>query len=237
MSAYPSQKQARMILDIETTCNPDAVSLMPDPKAPANIKDPEKIRAAIEEKRAEQIANAALDPDYGRILSIGMYNENLAKPLVVYINAEVYPEVKDVEDEHGWLIPLPEAGMLNCFWLEFAACRGYCVGYNILNFDLPYLMRRSMALGVKVPLMPVLAKFRTEPVTDLMMILYNWGADRYKGLKQVARLYGIPNDCPDVDGSMTSEMTAEQLRAYQISDLKLTLALYNRMNGVYFCHK
>lgn len=226
----------RIFLDIETQANPENLALMPEPKAPGNLKDPEKIRAAIEEKRAEQIANAALDPDYGRILSIGMYNENLANPLVVYINAEVYPEVKDVEDEHGWLIPLPEAGMLNCFWSEFAACRGYCVGYNVLNFDLPYLLRRSMALGVKPLWLPNLRRYQDEPVTDLMQILYGWGGDRYKGLKAVARLYHIPVDCPDTDVSQVAQMSAEQLRAYQLSDVTLTRRLYERMNGVYFQH-
>lgn len=84
--------------------------------------------------------------------------------------------------------------------------------------------------------MPNLAKFRTEPVTDLMMILYNWGSDKYKGLKQVAKLYGIPNDCPDVDGSKVKDLSPQQLRDYQTSDVNLVIQLYERMNGVYFSH-
>jgi len=129
-----------------------------------------------------------------------------------------------------------EDQILQEFWYLFWSCGGYAVGYNILGFDLPYLLRRSMALGVRPARLPNLARYHTEPITDLMMILYNWGADKYKGLKQVARLYGVPNDCPDVDGAMVKNMTPEQLHAYQVSDVKLLCRLYNMMNGVYFHH-
>ena len=126
--------------------------------------------------------------------------------------------------------------VIEILWDALKECAGNCVGYNILGFDLPYLMRRSMALGIHPPYIPNLAKFRTEPVTDLMMILYNWGGDRYKGLKQVARLYGIPNGCPDVDGSKVKDLTPDELTAYQTSDVRLVMALHQRMNGVYFSH-
>ena len=55
-----------------------------------------------------------------------------------------------------------------------------------------------------------------------------------RGLKQVARLYGIPNGCPDVDGSKVKDLTPDELTAYQTSDVRLVIALHERMNGVYF---
>ena len=91
-----------------------------------------------------------------------------------------------------------------------------------------------MALGVKVPYLPNLARFRNEPVTDLMMILYNWGNDRYKGLKQVAKLYGLRVMCPDVDGSKVATLDRETLRKYQASDVDLVQQLFRKMNGIYF---
>lgn len=218
----------RLFFDIETTLNPGVIDLMPEPAAPANLKDPEKIAAAIEEKRREMIEKAALDADFGRILSIG-YSTGDGDWIHVMVNEDVYPDTFPYNRS--------EEQMLKAFWDRFKECNGACVGYNILGFDLPYLMRRSMALGIKLPFVPNLAKFRTEPITDLMMILYNWGSDKYKSLKQVAKLYGIENAAPDVDGSMVAGLDADQLIAYQISDVKLVMALYEKMNGVYFVHR
>lgn len=44
---YKTSNPRRLFFDIETRANPAACALMPDPKAPANLKDPEKIAAAI----------------------------------------------------------------------------------------------------------------------------------------------------------------------------------------------
>jgi predicted PolB exonuclease-like 3'-5' exonuclease len=211
------RKQARMFFDIETAANPENLALMPEPKAPGNLKDPVKIEAAISEKKAELIEMAALDADYGRVLSIG-YACDLEKEPTVYL----------VDDQ------MDEARLISGFWNVFQYCNGYAVGFNILSFDLPYLMARSMYLGVSVPCVPMLAKFRTEPITDLYAIRYNWGPG--KGLKQVCKLLKIPNDCPDIDGSKVKDLTPEELRVYQASDVKLTIELYKRMNGVYFSH-
>jgi len=215
----------RLFFDIETTANPDALQLMPDPKAPANLKDPEKIAAAIEEKKRELVEMAALDPDYGRLLSIGF---STGDEVAVMLNEAVFP---------GHDYAIPEEDMLERFWMVLQSCGGACVGYNILSFDLPYLMRRSMALGVKLPFVPMLAKFRTDPVTDLMAILYNWGGDRYKPLKTVALLYGLENGADGIDGSRVAGLDAETLVSYQVSDVRLVMQLYQRMNGVYFMHR
>jgi DNA polymerase elongation subunit (family B) len=238
---YQPRKQARMFLDIETACNPETCTLMPEPvvSAPSNYKDPDKIaeyiRAETEKRRAEALDRAALDPDYGKILSIGF---GFCDAVSVFINRDAFfPNGIDPETDPSLVvIAYPEKDLIKLFWQNFAACNGNCIGYNILGFDLPYLLRRSMALCVPVPFVPNLAKFRTEPVTDLMMILYNWGSQTYKGLKQVAKIYGLPNDCPDVDGSQVAGLDVETLTRYQASDVRLCMELYQRMNGIYFKH-
>ncbi len=224
-------KQKRLFFDIETAANADALAFMPSPEAPANLKDPEKIAAAIEAKRLEQIERAALDPDYGKILSIGF---SYGGEVHVLLNREVY---YPPPDGLASVNTVSEADMLRVFWKELALeAHGCCVGYNVLGFDLPYLLRRSFALGIRPHFPPNLARFRTEPVTDLMMILYNWGSDRYKSLKLVAKLYGLPVVADDIDGSMVASLDADQIARYQISDVKLVMALHERMNGVYFNH-
>lgn len=219
-------KPQRLYFDCETEINEIACGFMPEPiiEAPGNYKDAAKIAEYIAEKtaaaKATALERAALDPDYGRILSIGY---SYCGPIHVRIVGETYD---------GYTAN--EGDLIDAFWGHLFDCRGCCVGYNILSFDLPYLMRRSMALGVKVPMLPILARYRVEPVTDLMAILYNWGSEKYKGLKQVCKLYGIPNTCPDVDGSKVKDLDRETLRAYQESDVRLVMALFSKMNGIYF---
>lgn len=206
-----------LFFDIETLANPAALALLPEPKPAKNLKDPEKIAADIAAKKAEQIAQAALDPDTAQICSIGFATLEIPARAVM-------------------LHEMSEVAMLETFWSEMAACRGFCCGYNILSFDLPFIMRRSMALGVKPSGIPNLAKYRTSPITDLFGILYNFAPG--KGLKTVAKLYGLDNSDSDVDGSQIAELWAAQeydkIRSYQLRDVDLCIRLYQRMLGVYF---
>jgi len=213
-----------LFFDIETEVNPDAVYFIQVPTAPANYKDPDKIAAYIAEKQAELINTAALDADYGRIISISVCT--LSRPEIGVLCSPrdpLHPAVNEATSE---------TVVIEAFWNEYNACDGISCGYNIIGFDLPYLMRRSFALGIKVPIIPFMAKYRTEPTIDLMGILYNWGPA--KGLKWVCKRYGIDNPLPDLDGSQVKDMDAETLRAYSANDVHLVVELYKKMQGVYF---
>lgn len=214
----------RLYFDIETQANPEALESAPEPKAAGNLKDPEKIVADIASKKAELIERAALDPDYGKILSIGWATDPDTKDMTVLVTGE-----KDSME-----VEMTESMVIDSFWSALDNCQGACVGFNIISFDLPYIMRRSMALGIKPPLVPFMARFRTEPITDLYPIMYGWQPG--KGLKAIAKLYGLIVLAPDVDGSMVHTLTTEELVKYQVSDVFLTQQLYNRMNGIYFRH-
>ena len=207
-------KKEILFFDIETEVNPDAVNFIQAPNAPSNYKDADKIAAYIAEKQAETLKTAALDPDYGKIIAIAMTGDLDLEPIVI--------------DYHDY----SEKQLLEQFWLYYEECRGYSCGYNIIGFDLPYIMRRSFDLGVKAPIIPSLAKYRLEPTTDLMGILYNFG--QAKGLKWVCKRYGIENPFEDLDGSQVKDMDIETLRAYAANDVKLVQELYKKMSGIYF---
>lgn len=205
-----------LFFDIETAAHPDAVAFMPEPTAPANYKDADKIAQYIAEKKAEQTAQAALDADYGKIISISLQG-GLSDPV----------RVRLLGDENAQT----EKDLIRWFWHAYHMAGGCSCGYNIIGFDLPYLMRRSFDLGICVPVQPHLAKYQTYPTIDLMGILYNWGSA--KGLKWVCKRYGIPNALPDLDGSQVNTMDRETLRAYSGNDVTLVVELYKRMRGIY----
>jgi len=206
-----------LFFDIETTANPDAIELLPEPSAPANYKDADKITQYVSEKKAEQIAQAPLDADLGKVIAIAM---QFGVENQVEVSLAGDPETRS------------ETELIKWFWSAYARADGRSCGYNIIGFDLPYLLRRSFELGITVPIFPRLAKFQIEPTIDLMGILYNWGTPR--GLKWVCKRYGIENPLPELNGSQVSEMDRETLRKYAGNDVYLAVELYKRMCGVYF---
>ena len=206
-----------LFFDIETTANPDAIALLPEPSAPANYKDADKIAQYVSEKKAEQIAQAPLDADLGKVIAIAMQ-----------FGVENQVEVSLAGDSET----RTETELIKWFWSAYARADGRSCGYNIIGFDLPYLLRRSFELGITVPIFPRLAKYQTEPTIDLMGILYNWGTPR--GLKWVCKRYGIENPLPELNGSQVAEMDRETLRKYAGNDVYLAVELYKRMCGVYF---
>jgi len=205
-----------LFFDIETAVNLDALPFLPGPTAPGNYKDAAKIAQYVADKKAEQIAQAPLDADLGRVTAITLQC-GLENALETHL-------LGDSETAN-------EADLLRWFWSRFAHMDGYACGYNILGFDLPYLLRRSFDLRIPVPLVPRLAKYQIEPVTDLMGILYNWGNAR--GLKWVCSRYGIDNPLPDLDGAQVASMDRETLRKYSANEVYLVIELYKRMCGVY----
>ena len=108
--------------------------------ATGNLKDPEKIREKIAQKRAEHQAgwneNAALRPETGKILAIGILPLK-AEPIILHVRQS------------------DERDIIQTFWefmvtTEQATLRPFA-GWSIFHFDLPYLTIRSRILGLPVP--------------------------------------------------------------------------------------
>ena len=124
-----------LIFDIETR----ALSLeevkkrdiMPTFKAPSNYKDPDKIAAKEAEHETEVMSKAALDATLSEVCAIG------------YIG----------EDEEFNVLLGDESEILTKFW---NLCRdqvndyGKIIGFNIVGFDLPYLIRRSFIRQIPI---------------------------------------------------------------------------------------
>lgn len=133
----------RIIFDIETGPLPDDQldKLTPEFKAPANYRDPEKIAANIAEQRAERKKDAALSAVTGRVVAIGL---QLVVPNGTF----------EVEVIGGEACEHPERAVLEEFWRRWThpdLAAFDWVGFNIHGFDLPFLIRRSWALRVRVP--------------------------------------------------------------------------------------
>lgn len=127
-----------LILDIETAVLPEDQLVFPDFKAPANYKDPAKIQAAIDEKKAEFLAGAALSATSGFVCAVGI------------MELDGYPATPEEWDFQAFLHPTTEMKIITSLWNRLLRPRPLVTFYG-KNFDLPFLIRRSWILGLSVP--------------------------------------------------------------------------------------
>lgn len=200
-------------VDIETKALPESIQLEIEPEFEAgkNLKDQDKIAAAITEKRRAWLEQAPLEAVRGEVLAIGMIIDD--EPEII----------------HGML----EADILSLFRLRAAECSDrIIVGHNLLGFDLPFLCRRMWRHSIDPPKQwldcsPYRAKFafdtmlawscgNREQRISLDLLAWHFGLGRKNGTGAAfAKLY---------------ETDRESALAYLRNDLELTEKVYLRMN-------
>jgi hypothetical protein len=175
-----------LILDLETFALDDARHFIEEPTAPANYKDPEKIAAYIAQRKIELIDRCALDPDLCRIVAIGWDSPDACGgPTVDYADTE--------QEERALLVEAWD--VIRGDGLSMGPS---LVGFNLLAFDLPVLIRRSQYLGLRIPPLN-LDKYRT-PHVDLMERLSFNGKIKAHSLDFYCKRFGI-EVADDVSGA------------------------------------
>lgn len=160
-----------VILDIETAPIADAGQYLEPVSAPSNYKDEEKKRAYCEDAQRQALAKASLDVDLCRVVALGVWNESSAEP-----------RVERATDE------LAERVLLADLWAYIGTSA--IVGYNVLDFDLPVLLRRCLYLNVEAPRLEI-GKYRHPRVTDLMQVLSYDGKLKYRGLDFYCKRFNL----------------------------------------------
>lgn len=207
---YNSNNANTLVLDIETGPLPDAALYFEPVEAPANYKSEAAITKYLDDARAKQLKKAALNVDLAQVLAIG-YSSDGAAPTVL------------TQQEVG------EAAILSAFW-QLVQSGTRFIGFNILRFDLPMLLRRSLYLRVPTPLVEV--HRRNPRICDLMQVLSWDGLLDTHSLAFYLSRFGIAQEDP-VKGSdipalaEAGDWTA--IAAHCYSDVKLTTQLAQRM--------
>ena len=205
-----------IVVDIETCGLPNAADFLEPVQAAKNLKDPEKVKADIQQKTAERLEKLALDWNVGRIAAFGYWTEDCA------VRVDICP------DEAS------EARALRDFWM--AAKHRTIVGFNIKGFDLRFLVQRSRYLGVTYPQLDF-SKYSRKGVEDLYLLLtfgdgtYDQGAMR-RTLHAFCKRFGIPVE-DSISGKDIPALVAagewEKVAAHVESDVTLTVALARRL--------
>jgi predicted PolB exonuclease-like 3'-5' exonuclease len=168
-----------IVFDIETTPQDEAklLALAPEFTAPANLRDPAKIEAAIAKKKADYLADAALNWKTAEVVLIGAGDDT-------GIQSFTAPTEKELV---GYFLNL----------LGDALADGVVAGgHNVKGFDLPMLVNRARVHGLKVPA-TVLSFWKGRPawhenVFDTLEVLSFGKAFDGNGVEDVARVFGLP---------------------------------------------
>jgi len=123
-----------------------------------------------------------------------------------------------------------EKELLEDFWREWKEIKQGSplvpvIGFNITQFDIPFIVTRSFILGVKIE------SFSLKEIIELRdkINAYKYGKSRGK-LKEFAVILG--QEILDVDGGDVAKLCkdgdVEKLKEYLEKDLEITDALYKR---------
>lgn len=142
----------------------------------------------------------------------------------------------------------PEDVVLRTFWARFVSLRdngGNLIGFNIAQFDVPFLVRRSWLVGVDVP-DGVFADANNDQLSGVFVDLYRrwkcgakWSEESCghvsQGLDSICRAMGIGGKHDGLKGNsfaslwFGSEADREQAILYLQRELEMTAALSRKM--------
>lgn len=209
----------KLFLDIETLPGDETLRerIEAEVQPPRNISRPERIKQWEEEEKLldveKKYRGTSLKGHLGRILCIG------------YIKEIDGSSSEDV-------ITGDEPGILKKFW-DIARDVDLFVGFNILEFDLKFIMQRSIICGVKPSLEVSFARYRKDQVYDVMEEWGMWGRD-YISLDELCKSLGVESPKSDLDGSKVYDYylagRQQEIYDYCLKDVRATRELYRRMN-------
>ena len=163
----------------------------------------------------------ALRPEFGHVICIGMGHDGRGR-------GELETKAltaRAVEDERR---------ILEAFWDVVRSARDWrFVTYNGLAFDLPYLIRRSIYVGVPpssgLPLRP----YAPDSHFDVMRVLSNWERADAVRLDVVAELLGLQKWPPGMEGSQVLGLwragRIDDIEAYCLGDVRLAYEVFLRV--------
>lgn len=216
-----------VFVDIETV--PAPTFMMQDVadkiRPPATYTKPETIAAWMADKAPAAVEQAqhglGLMPAYAQIVCLSFAFEDDAP--------EVYSGT--------------EAGILSSFFEDLSVKasqthNGYSmrfIGHNILGFDLPCIWWACLRNRIPYAFLPHPRQVKPWETMKALDTLYQMAGTERKGMSlgNMAKLFGIHDPLPDVDGSMVWDMykagRIAEIEDYCAADVEIVRELYKRI--------
>jgi len=157
----------RTFLDIESAALPESQLLIPEFEPPGNLKDPEKIKAALADKRSAWLEGCALKATTGRIIAASLAHG---------------------DDEPEFICSPDELTMVQILIQAIDDClnvNGRLLAWNGCCFDYPCIAQRAAAHNL-----PVFHKWFTN-----FRGRYSWNESFIDPMQIFAGPYNRPDGC------------------------------------------
>lgn len=180
-----------------------------------------------------EFRDTAKDANLGRLLCIGYSEQDETGRITGHGCFGYRAGTKDFEPD--------EKIILSEFWQflrGFDGSRDLIIGHNILDFDLPFILQRSIIKGVKLSVDFYFGRYKKAPVFDTMRV---WDCWKWKGATSLKKLaYALGLDCPKAGGitgenlyEAFCEGRFEEIYRYCMRDVKVTRNVWRKMNFTY----
>ena len=212
--------RTRLFLDIETLPGDESVreQIARETHPPAGYTTPDALKRWEEKEKPAQVEYAhrrtSLRGHAGRILCVG------------YIK-----EAPDRYEEN--VLTGDEPAILRAFW-DLVRDVDLFVGFNVLDFDLKFIVQRSVVCRVP-PSRPIsFRRFQQEPVYDVMREWEVWSTRDTISLDRLSRALGLESPkSGGVDGSQVYDFylagRLQEIYDYCLRDVRVTREIYRRM--------
>ena len=124
-----------------------------------------------------------------------------------------------------------EKEILEQFW-QISQDVEVFIGHNILEFDFPFIYKRSIINRVK-PRKLYMGKYQSEPIFDTQCEWEKWAYGKAQKLDTLAKVLGLPSSKEDMDGSQVwqayQDGRFEDISNYCMKDVELVRQVYYKM--------
>jgi len=231
-----NELQKIMFLDIETVPQTSDFSELPDDLAHLWEDKFNLIHKRMPEKYSEETTaaegfntSAGIYSEFGKIVCISV-------GFIFFQGETMHFRTKSFsgDDEKLILTQFTELIHKFCTTKEHTLC-----GHNIKEFDIPYICRRMLINGLKLPsILNISGKKPWEISFIDTLELWKFGDYKnYTALKLLTAVFGIPTPKDDIDGSQVAEVyykekNVNRIALYCQKDVVATAQVFLRLNGL-----
>jgi predicted PolB exonuclease-like 3'-5' exonuclease len=208
-----------LYLDIETVGCQDESRVDFEAAIPKNISKAETKLKWLEENRQAVIDKTALDGWLGHVVQISAQ----------FGHMKFSATAKTVQEEHNAVLEFVEYAR----WANSLGCSipPTIVGHNIIGFDIPFLWKRAVCLGAKLPSwFPKKPREWSGETVDTMLAFS--GYKEFISMDKLCGHLGIEGK-GDMDGSMIAQMWKDgkhqEIADYCMDDVQKVKQIHEKM--------
>jgi DNA polymerase elongation subunit (family B) len=175
----------------------------------------------------------SLSPYFGKVVALAVGDGEAAVEEQQQTVFVVPPDDVAVRGElPEWVRPVSEQELLQAFW-ALAGHASVVVSYNGRNFDVPFLIGRSLIHDIPVRVDLQSNPFALRPHLDLYLAMGGRHGRGPMSLDVVCWALGMPSPKEVMDGSMVATSYAKgdvgKIAEYNAGDVKATTSVYQRV--------